>query len=97
MASLKEAMLQSVMSSSALFEVAEVWQRMGLCDSQRETRRQALGVHITNVLVDIAQEETELENSMIKSAQINEAELASLCQQLMLPPEQVKGVVGGRC
>ena len=96
MASFKEAMLQSEMSCSSLFEIVQVWQGMGLRESQRETRRPALGVHFTNLLVDMAMEETELENSMIKSAQINEAELTSLCQQLMLLPEQVKGVVD-RC
>ena len=31
----------------------QCWQRMGLYESQREARREALGVHITNLLLDM--------------------------------------------
>ena len=76
-------------ASAALQEVATVWDRLGLTDSVRQTRRLALANNIGDLLNEIVQGEQKLERSMISSLEGNLKELSDLCQQLSLPPEQV--------
>ena len=86
---MREALGEVISASPVLEEFAQVWERIGLSTSQRQVRRETMGVHICNLLKEILQEEEELEKSMIKSLQTNEAELADLCSKLGLPVEQV--------
>lgn len=72
-----------------LGEFAEVWERIGLNSSQRQVRRETMGIHMGNLMKDILQEEQELEKSMISSLQSNEMELTDLCGKLGLPMDNV--------
>lgn len=87
--SLRESLSEVVTTSPALEDFAKVWGRIGLSDSQRQVRRETMGVHIINLLKDIFQEEAELEKSMISSLKSNESELSDLCSMLGLPMETV--------
>ncbi len=81
--------MESVKSSGALSEVATVWGRLGLSESVRQTRRQALASNVGDLLSEIVQGEQKLERSMKNSLETNLKELSHLCQQLCLPPEEV--------
>lgn len=85
--SLRESLSELITTSPVLDDFAKVWGRIGLSDSQRQVRRETMGVHINNLLKDIFQEEAELEKSMISSLQSNELELSDLCSKLGLPME----------
>jgi len=87
---LERTVLDCVRSSPALEEVAAVWDKLGLSDSIRQTRRQALANNIGDLLNEIVQGEQNLEKTMLSSLEANLKELATLCQQLSLPPEQVR-------
>lgn len=91
--SLRKALNEFITTSPVLEDFAHVWGRIGLSASQRQMRRETMGIHISNLLKDILQEEEELEKSMIGSLQTNEAELADLCNKLDLPVEIVSVVV----
>lgn len=84
---LTEAITSS--SASILEEFSNVWMRIGLSAAQRQDRREKMAVHVGSLLKDILQEEQEFERSIIASLHSNETELASLCQQLGLPSEEV--------
>lgn len=87
--SLREALSELITTTPVLEDFAQVWGRIGLSASQRQARRETMGVHICNLLKDILQEEEELEKSMISSLQSNEMDLADLCNKLGLPMETV--------
>ena len=93
-ACLRDAILEVfTCPSSVVEEFSQVWERIGLNESQCQTRRDTIVLHVTNLLKDMAQEELELEKKMISSIENNEKELKSLHQQLGLPVEGVSSSI----
>ena len=82
--SLLKATVCELAESSVLKEFSTVWQEMGLTDELRKARRDAIQLHLTNLLKEIVDEEINLKQKLVNSVGENERELESLARTLSL-------------
>ena len=84
--------LQDVLDSPLLEDLATVWRDIGMSEEVRESRRKAIKDYVSGLLKDMLDEEIELRKKLQESVIHNTAELQKLCQALSIPFELVSFV-----
>ncbi|CAK8677002.1 unnamed protein product [Clavelina lepadiformis] len=74
---------------SAMQELREIWDEIGIPDDQIDTRGGTVLMHIRNLLTEMVSEEKNLKSTMLVKIDRFQAEVADLSTKLNLPPYEM--------